>query len=188
MTTPTIAADFTARPVLVAASDAGRPHILRRHSAQPALAALLMACALSACSPVEGARVEPAEPAGSAIEAIKELGAIEAIQALGQFGLPVWPEILGVESDSGADTRYRMAMRLDDGQLEEFLSQFPLGPQPSDIPRSMSVIAGPALDFAPDPLYLQNGIDSTAGAFVREIIIDQRAPDETYVHIAVYTI
>ena len=79
-------------------------------------------------------------------------------------------------------------MRLDDGQLEEFLSQFLLGPQPSDIPRSMPVIAGPALDSAPDPLYLQNGIDSTAGAFVREIIIDKRAPDETYVHISVYTV
>jgi hypothetical protein len=173
--------------VIVAASDVDSPNILRRHRAQAALA-LLMACMLSACSPVEGTRVGPAEPTGSATEAIKELGAIEAIQTFGQFGLPVWPEILGIESDSGADTRYRLAMRLDDGQLQEFLSQFLLGPQPSDIPRSMSVIAGPALDSAPDPLYLQNGISSTDGAFVREIIIDKRAPDETYVHIAVYTI
>ena len=52
----------------------------------------------------------------------------------------------------------------------------------------MSVIAGPALESAPDPQYLQNGIDSTNGAFVREIIIDKRAPDETYVHISVYTL
>jgi hypothetical protein len=132
--------------------------------------------------------VEPAESAGSAIEEIQALGAIEAIQTFGQFGLPLWPEILDIESDSGADTRYRMAMRLDDGQLEEFLSQFPLGPQPSEIPRSTPVLAGPALDSAPDPLYLQNGIDSTYGAFVREIIVDKRALNETYVHISVYTV
>ncbi len=151
----------------------------RRRGAPAAVAALLMACVLSACSPVEDARVERAESTGSAIE---------AIQTFGQFGLPLWPEILDFESDSGADIRYRMAMRLDDGQLEEFLSQFALGPQPSDIPRSMPVLAGPSLDSAPDPLYLENGIDSTDGAFVREIIIDQRAPNEAYVHISVYTI
>lgn len=160
----------------------------RRRGAPAAVAALLMACVLSACSPVEDARVERAESTGSAIEEIQALGAIEAIQTFGQFGLPVWPEILDFESNSGADIRYRMAMRLDDGQLVEFLSQFPLGPQPSDIPRSMPVLAGPALDSAPDPLYLENGIDSTDGAFVREIIIDKRAPNEAYVHISVYTI
>ena len=171
-------ADLTERPVVVAASDVDRANILRRHSAQAALA-LLMACVLTACSPVEGTRADPAEPTVSVLE---------AIQTSGEFGLPVWPEILGVESDSGADIRYRMAMRLDDGQLEEFLSQFLLGPQPSDMPKSMSLIAGPALESAPDPQYLQNGIDSTNGAFVREIIIDKRAPDETYVHISVYTL
>lgn len=159
----------------------------RRRGALASLAALLMACVLSACSPVEDAPVERAESAGSAIEEIQALGAIEAIQTFGQFGLPVWPEILDFESDSGADIRYRMAMRLDDGQVEEFRSQFPLGPQPSETPRSMPVLAGPALGSAPDPLYLENAIDSTYAAFVREIIIDKRAPNETYVHISVYT-
>ncbi|PBD10492.1 hypothetical protein BI295_25245 [Mycobacterium avium subsp. hominissuis] len=125
------------------------------------LAALLTACALAACSPVNEPRTEPAQP---------DISPIEAIQTLGQMGLPVWPEILDAESDAGADTRYRLTMRLDDGQLEEFLSQFPIAPQPSEIPRTMSVIAGPALQSAPDPLFLQNGIGSQDGAYVREII------------------
>lgn len=179
-------AQFVERLVIVTAS-VDRPQTTRR-DAPASLAALLIACMLTACSPAEGTRVEPAESTRSAIEAIQALGAVEAIQTFGQFGLPVWPEILGVDSDSGADIRYRMAMRVDDEQLEEFLSQFPLGPQPSDIPRSMPVIAGPALDSAPDPLYLQNTTDSTAGVFVREIIVDKRAPNETYVHISVYTL
>lgn len=49
------------------------------------------------------------------------------------------------------------------------------------------MIAGPALDSAPNPLYLQNAIGSPEGSFVREVIIDHRAPNETYVHISVYT-
>ncbi|WP_084051822.1 hypothetical protein, partial [Mycobacterium avium] len=102
-----------------------------------------------------------------------DISPIEAIQTLGQMGLPVWPEILDAESDAGADTRYRLTMRLDDGQLEEFLSQFPIAPQPSEIPRTMSVTAGPALQSAPDPLFLQNGIGSQDGAYVREIIVDK---------------
>lgn len=142
------------------------------------LVALLATCALAACSPVNE-RIEPTQP---------EVSPIEAIQTLGQTQLPLWPEILAAESDSGADTRYRLTMLLDDGQLDEFLSQVLLGPQPSDVPRTMSVIAGPALESAPDPLLLQTWIDSPDGGYVREIVVDKRAPDEVYVHIAVYTV
>lgn len=142
------------------------------------LAALLAVCALAACSPVSERWAESAQ---------SKITPIEAVQTLGQIRLPLWPEILDAESDAGADTRYRVAMRLDDGQLEEFLSQFLLGPQPSDIPRSMSVIAGPALESAPELLFMQTGIDSPGGGYLREIIVDKRAPGEAYVHIAVYT-
>lgn len=153
--------------------------IRRRRWIWVSLAALLTACALTACSPVNERQTESADP---------DISPIEAIQTVGQIGLPALPEILDADTDSGADTRYRLAMRLDDGQLEEFLSQFPITPQPSDITRTMSVIAGPALESAPEPLWLQNGIDSQDGGYVREIIVDKRAPDETYVHIAVYTV
>jgi hypothetical protein len=115
------------------------------------LAALPFACVLAARSPVEGTRAGPAEP---------EISPVTAIQTLGQIGLSLWPEILAFESDSGADTRCQMAMRLDDAQLDEFSSQFLILPQPSVIPRSMSVIAGPALDSAPNPLYVQDAIGS----------------------------
>ncbi|MBX9922189.1 MAG: hypothetical protein K2Y33_20545, partial [Mycolicibacterium frederiksbergense] len=74
----------------------------RRPGMRVSLAALLTACALAACSPVNELRTEPAQ---------SDVSPIEAIQTLGQMGLPVWPEILDAESDSGADTRYRLTMR-----------------------------------------------------------------------------
>lgn len=142
------------------------------------MVALVVMCAMSGCSAPDGRTSESGEP----------MSPIEAVQSLGQLGLPALPEFVGFDSDSGADTRYQIVMRLDDDQLDEFLSQFPIAPEPSDIPKSMSVIAGPALDAAPNPLYLQNAISSPEGSYVREVIVDQRAPNETYVHIAVYTI
>lgn len=155
------------------------PRKLSARGVQACAAAVLVAFAITACTPVADTESAPEQPAVSVIEEIQDLG---------QVGLPTWPEILAAESDNGADTRYRMVMRLDANQLEEFLSQFPVGPAASDVPRSISVIAGPALDSAPNPLYLQNAISSTDGAFVREIIVDQRAPDEVYVHIAVFSV
>ena len=151
----------------------------RHYGVQVAVAAALTAFAITACTPVADTETVPAEPAVSVIEAIQDLG---------QVGLPMWPEILDAESDSGADTRYRLVMRLDAEQLEEFLSQFPVGPAPSSIPRSMAVIAGPALDSAPNPLYLQTAIGSSDGTYIREIVVDERAPDAVYVHVSVFTV
>lgn len=142
-----------------------------------ALAAVVVGATV-ACTPVEQTRVEPVVPS---------ISSIEAVRTLGQIALPIHPEIVGVSHDSGADERYQLVMRLDAAQREEFLSQFAVGPVPSAIPRSMSVIAGPALDSAPNPLYLQNTVASTDGRYVREIVIDERGPDAVYVHIAVYT-
>lgn len=154
-----------------------RPY--RHRGVRAAVAALLMSGALAACTPVTDTRAEPYEPAVSPIE---------AVQTLGQIALPTWPEIIGLSSDSGADTRYRIAMRLDGGQAQEFLSQFPVGPAPSQIPRSMSVTGGPTLDSAPDPLYLQDVVPSAEGTFMREIVVDERGPDEIYVHVSVFTV
>lgn len=151
---------------------------IRRRGMPTLFAVAFMSSVLSACAPVVDTAAAPAQ---------SDISPIEAIKSMGQVGLPAWPEILGAESDSGADTRYRMVMRLDGGQLEEFLSQFLVAPQPSEVPRSMSVIAGPALGSAPDLRFLQTGLSSSDGAYIREIIVDTRAPDETYVHISVYT-
>jgi hypothetical protein len=139
--------------------------------------ALLVVCSMAGCSASDAWTPRYGEP----------LSPIEAVQSLGQIGLPALPEFVAVYGDSGADTRYQIVMRLDDDQRDEFLSQFPIAPAPSEIPKSMPVIAGPALDSAPNPLYLQNAIGSPEGLFVREVIVDQRAPNETYVHISVYT-
>jgi hypothetical protein len=112
-------------------------------------------------------------------------------QTAAEFGdvtLPPGVEVLGTDTDSGRDTRYRLALRMTDAHLDEFLGQFSETPRPSDIPKSTPVIAGPDLSSAPDPRYAQDRIDTAEhGTVTREIIVDERAPDEVYVHLSLYT-
>lgn len=112
----------------------------------------------------------------------------ETAAKFGEVTLPQGVQVLGTDTDSGRDTRYRLALRMTDAQLREFLTQFPETPEKSEIPKSTPVIAGPALSSAPDPLYAQDQIVTTDhGTVTREIIVDQRAPDEVYVHLSLYT-
>jgi hypothetical protein len=108
-----------------------------------------------------------------------------------QFGdvtVPPGVEVLAVDSDSGIDTRYRLALRTTAAHLPALVSQFTAQPQPSQIPRTTPVIAGPELSTAPDPLYAQDRVTTKAGRIVsREIVVDERSPDEVYVHLAMYT-
>ncbi|NKZ12908.1 hypothetical protein HGA11_18210 [Mycolicibacterium septicum DSM 44393] len=108
-----------------------------------------------------------------------------------QFGDVVVPpgvEVLAVDSDSGIDTRYRLALRTTAAHLPALVSQFTDRPQPSQIPRTTPVIAGPELSTAPNPLYAQDRVTTKAGRTVyREIVVDERSPDEVYVHLAMYT-
>lgn len=144
----------------------------RRAAALWSLAAILLL--MTGCGPGEsrpGAQVSPDTAA--------------------QFGdVVVRPgvEVLAVDSDSGIDTRYRLALRTTDAHLPALVSQFTARPQPSQIPRSTPVIAGPELSTAPNPLYAQDRVTTKAGRTVyREIIVDERSPDEVYVHLAMYT-
>jgi hypothetical protein len=106
----------------------------------------------------------------------------------GDVALPPGVQVLGTDTDSGRDTRYRLALRMTEGQLEKFLGQFSETPGPSDIPKSTPVIAGPELSTAPDPRYAQDQADTAAhGTVTREIIVDERGPDEVYVHLSLYT-
>lgn len=108
-----------------------------------------------------------------------------------QFGdvvIPPGVEVLSVDSDSGIDTRYRLALRTTAAHLPALVSQFTAQPQPSQIPRTTPVIAGPELSTAPNPLYAQDRVTTKAGRTVyREIVVDERSPDEVYVHLAMYT-
>lgn len=112
----------------------------------------------------------------------------ETAAGFGDVTLPPGVEVLGTDADSGRDTRYRLALRMTDAQLDAFLGQFSETPRPSDIPESTPVIAGPELSSAPDPRYAQDRVDTAAhGMVTREIIVDERAPDEVYVHLSLYT-
>ena len=117
-------------------------------------------------------------------------GQVSAATAAG-FGdvtLPAGVDVLGVDSDSGIDTRYRLALRMNAAQLRELLSQFEAQPQPSELPRTTPVIAGPELSTAPNPLYAQDRVTTKAGRTVyRDVIVDERSPDEVYVHLAIFT-
>ncbi|GAS94015.1 uncharacterized protein RMCC_0981 [Mycolicibacterium canariasense] len=112
----------------------------------------------------------------------------ETAAKFGQVTLPPGVEVLGVDTDSGRDTRYRLALRMTGAQLIEFLAQFPWAPRKSDIPKSMQVVAGPPLNSAPAPLYGQDQITTTDhGTVTREVIVDERSPDEVYVHLSLFT-
>src|SRR5687768_11151881 len=73
----------------------------------------------------------------------------------GDVALPPGVRVLGTDTDSGRDTRYRLALRMTDSQLGDLLAQFSAAPRPSEIPKSTPVIAGPELSTAPDPRYAQ---------------------------------
>ena len=140
---------------------------------------LLMSCAASACATHDAARDGGAQ---------KTAVSAETAAKFGEVTLPQGIQVLGTEADSGRGTRYRLALRMNDAQLEEFLSQVPETPQPSDVPKSTQVIAGPALSSAPAPLYAQDQIiTQDHGTVTRELIIDRRAPAEVYVHLSLYT-
>jgi hypothetical protein len=141
--------------------------------------AVLLLVVLPACSSHQAARNEGEQTMSVSPEAAANFGHVI---------LPHGVQVLGADTDSGRDTRYRLALRMTDAQLREFLAQFPWAPSKSDIPKSMQVIAGPPLSSAPAPLYGQDQITtSDHGTVTREVVVDQRAPDEVYVHLSVFT-
>lgn len=141
--------------------------------------AVVLLAVLAACSSPETARDGGAQTMSVSAETAAKFGEVT---------LPQGVEVLGADTDSGRDTRYRLALRMTDAQLREFLAQFPWEPDKSDIPKSMQVVAGPPLSSAPAPLYGQDQIStSDHGAVTREVIVDQRAPDEVYVHLSLFT-
>ncbi|MGA5543305.1 hypothetical protein ACPCIR_15750 [Mycobacterium sp. NPDC051198] len=106
----------------------------------------------------------------------------------GDVALPAGVDVLGVDSESGIDTRYRLALRMNAAQLRELLSQFQEQPQASELPRTTPVIGGPPLSAAPNPMYAQDRVTTKAGRTVyRDVIVDERSPDEVYVHLAIFT-
>jgi hypothetical protein len=136
--------------------------------------AVLTLCALSACS-------TEAKRGGQKVSA-------ETAAEFGEVTLPKGAEVLATDTDSGRDTRYRLALRMTAGQLREFLAQFPAAPRPSEIPKTIPVLAGPSLADAPAPLFLQDKVTTKAQRAVnREVVVDQRGPDEVYVHLSLYT-
>jgi hypothetical protein len=140
-----------------------------------ALTGILIMCGLSACATEMGK--EQKAPVSA-----------ETAAAFGDVTLPPGAQVLATVTDSGRDTRYRLALRLTDGQLREFLGQFPSAPRPSDIPKTMTGLAGPSLSGAPKPLFLQEKITTKDHQLVnREVVVDERGPDEVYVHLSLFT-
>lgn len=137
-------------------------------------AAVVMLGVLSACS-AEAKRGSQKVSAETAAE-------------FGDVTLPKGVEVLATDTDSGRDTRYRLALRISDSQLRDFLAQFPAAPGPSEIPKAIPVLAGPSLVDAPKPLFLQDKITTKAHRLVnREVVVDERKPGEVYVHVSLYT-
>lgn len=53
----------------------------------------------------------------------------ETAAKFGEVTLPQGVQVLGTDTDSGRDTRYRLALQMTDTQLREFLPQFPRHPR-----------------------------------------------------------
>ena len=137
------------------------------------LAAVLIMCAFSACS--------TEKRGGQKVSA-------ETAAAFGDVTLPQGAQVLATATDSGRDTRYRLSLRLTDSQLRDFLAQFPAQPGPSEVPKTITVLAGPSPATAPTPLFLQDKVTTKDDKVVnREIVVDERGPDEVYVHLSLYT-
>ncbi|MHA7662973.1 hypothetical protein [Mycolicibacterium sp. HS_4_1] len=137
-------------------------------------AAFLMLWVLSACS--------------TEVKSGSQKVSAETAAEFGDVTLPKGVEVLATDTDSGRDTRYRLAMRMTDSQLRDFLAQFPAAPRRSEIPKTITVLAGPSLVDAPEPLFLQDKIATKAHRLVnREVVVDQRGPGEVYVHVSLYT-
>lgn len=137
-----------------------------------AVTVLFTACSTpDAATPRDGGQVSAATAAG-----------------FGDVALPAGVVVLGVDSESGIDTRYRLALRMNVAQLRQLLAQFEEQPHASELPRTTPVIAGPPLSAAPNPLYAQDRVTTKAGRTVyRDIIVDERSPDEVYVHLSMFT-
>ncbi len=141
-----------------------------------ALWLLAMVLLFSACSTSPGGR-SPSGPVSA-----------ETAAGFGDVVIPPGVEVLGTDSDSGIDTRYRLALRMNAAQLREFLSQFEQQPRSSEIARTTAVLVGPQLSGAPDPRYAQDRVTTKAGPTVyRDVIVDERSPDEVYVHLSIFT-
>ncbi|BCJ79631.1 MULTISPECIES: hypothetical protein [unclassified Mycolicibacterium] len=137
------------------------------------LAAVLVMCAFSACS---------VEKTG------EQKVSAETAAAFGDVTLPQGAQVLATATDAGRDTRYRLSLRLTDSQLREFLGQFPAQPRPSEIPKTITVLAGPSPVTASKPLFLQDKVTTKDHKLVnREVVVDERGPDEVYVHLSLYT-
>ncbi|MEV0671418.1 hypothetical protein [Mycobacterium sp. NPDC050441] len=146
----------------------------------PALWLFFLALLFTGCSTPDASPTGDRSPVG-------QVSAATAAE-FGDVALPAGSEVLGADSDSGIDTRYRLALRMTAAQLRELLSQFKEQPRASEIPRTTPVIAGPQLSDAPNPLYAQDRVTTTAGRTVyRDIIVDERSPDEVYVHLSMFT-
>ncbi|WP_286150244.1 hypothetical protein [Mycobacterium sp. ST-F2] len=112
----------------------------------------------------------------------------ETAAAFGDVTLPQGAQVLATDTDSGRDTSYRLALRMTGSQLREFLAQFPAQPRPSEVPKTITVLAGPSLATAPAQLFLQDKVTTKDHKLVnREIVVDERGPDEVYVHLSLYT-
>ncbi|WP_065054432.1 hypothetical protein [Mycolicibacterium fortuitum] len=64
----------------------------------------------------------------------------------------------------------------------------PAGITTSPNPAAVAAETGPQLSDAPDPRYAQDRVTTKAGPTVyRDVIVDERSPDEVYVHLSIFT-
>ncbi|TDZ80527.1 hypothetical protein DE4585_00444 [Mycobacteroides salmoniphilum] len=111
---------------------------------------------------------------------------VEEAEAFGRIDIPAGLQVLEVRMDRGIDTRYRVALRVSERDVETILrkSKFTEHFLPVKDPSAMTVIAGPPLSSATKVMAAQGHVEKPW--VYRDIVQDIRSSDEVYLHISLF--
>ncbi|TDZ98627.1 hypothetical protein [Mycobacteroides salmoniphilum] len=111
---------------------------------------------------------------------------VEEAAAFGRIDIPAGLQVLKVRMDRGIDTRYRVALRVSERDVETILrkSKFTEHFLPVKDPSAMTVIAGPPLSSAINVVEAQDHLEKPW--VYRDIVQDIRSADEVYLHISLF--
>jgi hypothetical protein len=137
----------------------------------PVLPLLLIAIVVTACGIGLNTRRDKPVSAGAAA-------------AFGAVTLPAGAQVLGTDRESDREIQYQLVLRMNARQLVDFLGQCHERPELSEVPKYHTVLAGPPLSGAPNPLYSQDRVSTEDhGTIYRDVTVDERSPDEIHVHL-----
>lgn len=111
---------------------------------------------------------------------------VEEAEAFGKVDIPDGVDVLKVRMDHGIDTRYEVALRVTERDVETILrnSRFSAPFLMVKDPSTMTFIAGLPMSSATNVAQARDHIEKPW--VYRDIVQDIRSPDEVYLHIVLF--